>query len=176
MSVGITQPSSVLLGYARFQRSYLFDVILPDIGISYGGLVGFGLSQLVQAVKFGDYSIGSDAIRMRFGPYQAHFAGLFTVEKVTITFLKTMPDAVAAYFKAWKDLIITPTGLYQVKSKYQKTIKIRFVDQSGIAMGEYRLIGAFPVTFPSYDLSYATNDVTKIDIDFQVDRIEYEIF
>ena len=175
MAIGISQPSAFLLSKARFQRNYLWDVLLPDINIETGGLIGFSLSQFVQGIKFGDYSIDS-AITQRFGPFQAHYAGLFTVEKVTITFLKTMPDIVSAYFNAWKNLIISTDGLYQVKANYQRTIRIRFLDITGIAVGEYRLIGAFPIVFPSYNLSYESNDVTKVDIVFEVDRIEYDIF
>ena len=93
--VGVDVPVDWLLSKARFQRNYLWDVILPDIlqkpgqGATVGGsLIGFGLSQLIQKISFGDYSIGTSN-KMRYGPYEATFAGLFEVDKIKITFLKT---------------------------------------------------------------------------------------
>lgn len=175
MAIGIGQPSAIALPYYRFQRNYMWDVLLPDVGLAAGGLIGFALGQLVQKVSFGDYSI-EEPQTMRFGPYAANFAGMFKVEDLSMTFLKTMPDAVSAYFKAWKDLIISPTGLYAPKMEYQKTIMIRFTDTTGITLGQYKFLGCFPVSFPSYELSYDSNEVTKVDVDFKVDRIEYTTF
>ena len=173
--IGISQPTTFPLSYARLQRNYLWDVLLPDIGISFGGLVGFGISQLVQSVDFGDYSI-SDIITMRYGPLEAHFAGLLSVQEVSMTFLKTMPDVVAPYFNSWKKLIIDEKGLYYPKSNYQKNIYVRFLDSTSIAVGRYKLIGTFPTTFPSYSLNYEKDAVTTVTVKFTVDKIEYEAF
>lgn len=174
--LGVGQPSAIALPYFRFQRNYMWEVLLPDVGINTGiGLIGFALGQLVQDISFGDYNI-EEATTMRYGPYSAHFAGLFKVDKITMTFLKTMPDAVSAYFKAWKNLIISSTGLYSPKNKYAKTIMVRFTDVTGITLGQYKFIGCFPVTFPSYDLSYKNNEVTMVDVEFMVDQIEYTTF
>jgi hypothetical protein len=172
---GVSVPFDWLLTKARFQRNYLWDVLLPDIGMSAGGLIGFGLSQLVREVQFFDYSM-DEANTMRVGPYQAHFAGLLTVTNVRLTFIKTMPDAVSAYINTWKNLIVDSTGLFNVKSKYQKTIYIRFLDSTGIALGRYKLIGCFPTKFPNYNLNYNNNDVTTVQVEFAVDKIEYEYF
>jgi len=173
--IGITQPTTFTLQYAKFQRNYLWDVLLPDIGVDLGGLVGFAMGQLVQSVSFGDYSI-VDGPKMRFGPYEAHFAGLFTVPDIRMTFLKTFPDAVSSYFNAWKNLIIDANGIYSTKSNYQRTIYVRFVDMTGISMGQYKLIGCFPTIFPNYNLSYDDNKVTKVEVKFTVDAIEYSAF
>jgi hypothetical protein len=175
MSFGIGQPTSFLLSKARFQRDYLWDVILPDIGISAGGLVGFGLSQLVQEVSFGDYNVDS-SITMRYGPYESNFPGLFKVENIRMKILKTMPDIVSSYFNSWKKLMISETGLYQPKNNYQRNISIRFTDMIGLTLGEYKFIGCFPVKFPSYSLSYEQNRVTQVDVEFEVDKVEYNAF
>jgi len=176
---GLSVPVDWILSKARFQRSYLWDVLLPDMGVpgtaGAGGLIGFGLAQLVRGVQFGDYSM-ADANTMRVGPYQANFAGLLTVEKVRITFLKTMPDAVSAYINSWKSLIVDSTGLFKAKSNYQRTIYVRFLDSTGIALGRYKLIGCFPTKFPMYNLNYDTNDLTTVIVEFAVDKIEYEWF
>ena len=178
---GISVPVDWILGKARFQRNYLWDVLLPDIQMSasgggkFGGLMGFGLAQLVRDVQFGDYSMNAANI-MRVGPYEAHFAGMLTVDKIRITFVKTMPDAVSAYVNAWKGLIVDTEGLFKIKSNYQKDIYVRFLDSTGIAFGRYKLIGCFPVTFPKYNLNYANEDLTTVAIEFSVDKIEYEWF
>jgi len=173
---GVSVPVDWILGKARFQRNYLWDVLLPDIGISTGGLMGFGLGQLVRKIQFGDYSM-DDSRTVRVGPYQANFAGLLKVDRVRITFVKTMPDAVSAYINSWKNLILNDkTGLFNVKSIYQKDIYARFLDSTGIALGRYKLIGCFPVVYPKYDLNYDNNDLTTIVIEFAVDKIEYEWF
>jgi len=178
--VGTEVPVDWILSNTRFQRNYLWDVLLPDIlqkpgkGTTLGGgLIGFGLQQLVQKISFGDYSIGT-ANKMRYGPYEATFAGIFNADPIKITFLKTMPDAISAYLNAWKHLIIDDQGLYQVKSNYQKTIYARFLSREGLPIGKYKFIGCFPITFPSYTLDYEDKAVTTVDVEFAVDRIEYE--
>jgi len=173
--IGISQPSAFLLSKARFQRDYLWDVLLPDIGISAGGLIGFGIGQLAQSVSFGDYNI-STANVMKIGPYEHNFAGLLTVPTVKMKFLKTIPDVVATYFNAWKNKIVGVHGTYYPKNNYQRTIYIRFNDSTGLAIGQYKLIGAFPITFPQYNLDYAADKVTEIEIEFKIDQIEYSIF
>jgi hypothetical protein len=172
---GLSNPFVQPLTYLRYQRNYMWDVLLPDVGINLGGLAGFGVAQLVQEVSFGDYSI-TEASIMRYGPYQASFAGLFTVTPIKMTFLKMMPDMVSAYFNAWKGLIIDQNGLYYPKSHYQKTIYVRFNDQSSIAIGQYKFIGAYPTKYPDYSLSYDSNKVTTVNVEFTVDKIEYELF
>ena len=173
--LGITQPTSLLLGLGRFQRNYLWDILLPDIGIQAGGLIGFGLGQLVQSVSFGDYNIDTTNT-MQFGPYQAHFAGLLKVSTVKMKFLKTVPDVVSTYFDAWKSLVLSKDGTYYPKNNYQRTIYIRSNDATGLAIGQYKLLGAFPITFPSYDLDYTSEKLTEVEIEFQIDQIEYSIF
>ena len=172
----ISQPTDFVLGHLRFQRDYLWDVLLPDIGFNIGGLGGLFVGQLVQSIQFGDYSMETPST-MRVGPYTASFAGMLTVDRVQISFLKTMPDAISAYFNAWKNLIVDKSGLFHPKNDYQKNIYIRFIDSTGIAFGRYKLIGAFPITFPKYsNLNYESNTVTKVNIEFRVDKIEYEWF
>lgn len=175
MALGVSLPSAVPLSYLRYQRSYLWDVLLPDIGILALGLVGFGVGQLIQDVSFGDYSITNPS-SVRAGPYQVNFAGMLEVDKVTMTFLKTMPDVVSMYLNAWKRLIVGSDNLFNVKANYQKTIYVRFLDSTGIAVGGYKFIGAFPITFPKYALSYARDEVAQVVVELKVDRVEYETF
>jgi len=172
---GLSVPVDWILAKARFQRNYLWDVLLPDIGFSAGGLIGFGLGQLVREVQFGDYSMDNSR-SVRVGPYEAQFAGLLKADRIRVTFVKTMPDAVSAYVNAWKNLIIGKDGLFKTKDKYSKTMYVRFLDSTGIALGRYKLIGCFPVIYPKYQMNYENNDLTTVVVEFSVDKIEYEWF
>ena len=168
--IGISQPSSLVLQYSRLQRNYLWDVLLPDIGLAIGGLQGLAMTQYVQGVRFGDYDI--ERTVMKYGPYRANFPGLLSVGDVTITFLKPMPDFISSYFYAWKKLIVNDAGEYQSKNRYQKNIYVRFLDSTGIAINSYKLTGCFPTKFPTYDLDYDNNTVTKFSVTLAVDKIE----
>lgn len=172
--IGLSQPSNFILSKARFQRSYNWDVLLPDMGFSLGGLIGLGVGQFVQGVDFGDYKFNSSQIRV--GPYNTSFVGSIEAPKISITFLKPSPDVVSLYFNQWKKLMIDEKGLYKPKSSYQKNIYVRFIDSTSLALNKYKLIGAFPLNFPSYDLNYTDSRVTTYKIEFSVDRIETEIF
>ena len=169
IAIGISQPTTFPLIYARFQRSYSWDVLLPDISIGFSGII---ISQLVQSVSFGDYNISTNS--MKNGPFEFKYVGLMGVNNVKMTLLKTMPDIVTPYFNSWKELIVDKKGLYQVKSKYAKSIAIRFLDSTGLAVGKYKLTGCFPTTFPAYSLNYNEEKVTTVDIDFSVDKVEYQ--
>lgn len=185
--VGVSQPTNFVLAKSRYQRVYNWDVLLPDVSSLFGqskgilgsigkileGVQGLSIGQYCQNVEFGDYSI-NDLISMRYGPYSANYPGLFTIDKVRMSFLKPVPDIVSMYFNAWKNLIVDKNGLYNVKSKYAKTIYIRFLDSTGISIHRYKLLGAFPIIFPKYNLDYNQNDVVKIQIEFSVDKIDME--
>ena len=172
MQIGISQPTSLILQYSRLQRNYMWDVLLPDINMSIGGLQGLAMTQYVQGVSFGDYSI--EKTMMKFGAYRANFPGLLTVDEMTITFLKPMPDFISSYFYSWKKLIVDDYGLYHPKSEYQKNIYVRFLDQTGVTINRYKLIGCFPIKFPSYNLDYENNEVSKFTVTFAVDKIEIQ--
>ena len=73
--IGLSQPTTFPLQYARFQRSYLWDILLPDICIGLSGII---VSQLVQNVRFGDYNI--NAVTMKNGPYEFSYASLMKIE------------------------------------------------------------------------------------------------
>jgi hypothetical protein len=161
------------LANLRFQRNYLWDVQLPG-DILQGLLSPDPIEQLVQSVQFGDYTIESP-VTMRIGTYQAYFASILTVDRVQLTFLKSIPDIVSDYFNAWKLLIVDKDGLFLPKNSYQRNVSIRFLDMDGTPFGVYKLIGAFPVQFPKYqELSYDQNSLTKVTIALQCDKIEYD--
>jgi hypothetical protein len=96
------------------------------------------------------------------------------VGEISLTLLKIMPDIVTPYLNAWKELIVDTQGLYHPKSNYAKNIYIRFLDSTGLSIGKYKLIGAFPTKFPEYSLNYTDEKVTTIKVGFSVDKVEYQ--
>ena len=109
---------------------------------------------------------------LKVGKLTDHFAGLFGVQEIKIVFLKPSPDYLTDYLTTWEKLIVGDDGLYNVKSVYQKTIYIRFLDTDGGVANRYKCIGAFPKTFPWYQLNYS-NKLATMTITFSVDKLEY---
>ena len=165
----VANPSQ--LRYSLLQRSYNFDVQLPEIESISGTLVG----GYCQDIKFGDYSLATTDLR--FGAFKSKYAsGDTEISDVTMTFLKPIPDFSTAYFYAWRNLIIDQNGYYGIKSAYAKGIYVYLYDVTGFMVGKIQLVGAFPKTMPDYDLSYESETVSKFSITFSVDRISFGEF
>lgn len=154
----------------RLQRNYLWEFVLPDIGEVPGVLV----SKYCQDVRFGDYSI-VEVSQMRYGAFRAGYVGFLEINPVRAVFLKPVPDIVSVYFNAWRRLIVSDAGFFQVKSNYAKTAYVYLYDVDGSLSNSYKLVGVFPKIFFSYDdLSYGASDVVRFSIEFNVDRIVVE--
>jgi hypothetical protein len=162
--MGLVQP---LLSNVHLQRTYMWEIILPMVGIMPGVL----LCPLCQSVSFGDYTFERDQTT-RFGAFEAKYPGMLKVNEFSMTFLKAIPDIATTYFTLWRKLIVSSTGLYSPKSTYAKTIYLIFLDTTGIPVNRYKLTGVFPLDLPSYQLDYVTEEVTKVKITFSVDKIE----
>jgi len=151
----------------RLQRNYNWDFILPDIGMVTSG---FLISPYCQNIRFGDYSIDTVS-EMRYGAFKTKYAGFFDIQSVVATFLKPVPDTVSSYFYAWRRLIISEDGLFNPKISYAKDAYVFMYDSSGAPTSILKLSGIFPKKFPAYSLSYEREEVTKFEIEFNVDRI-----
>ena len=150
----------------ELQRNYMWEAIFPTIGI----FDGVEVSKYCQNVSFGDYSI-AELSQKRYGAYRAKYAGLMEIPNITATFLKPSPDLVSEYFYYWKSLISTDQGYFNVKFAYARTVYVYIYDSTGKATGRFKLMGVFPKTVPNYSLDYAVEDITRLTIDFNVDRI-----
>jgi hypothetical protein len=166
-TMGIASLRALLSGNSDLQRHYNWEVILPDIA----GYNGIKIGTFAQECFFGQYEM-SDVAELRVGKLIDHFAGLFRVQTVRIKFLKPSPDILTDYFTAWEKLIVGDDGLYNVKSVYQKNIYVRFLETDGSVVNSYKCVGAFPTTFPWYQLDYSNKYATMI-ITFSVDKLEY---
>jgi len=151
----------------KFQRSYMWEFLLPDLG----GVPGTEVSKLCQEVKFGDYSM-NDLSVVRYGPFRAGYAGLFEITEVTATFLKPNPDIVTEYFYQWREKIVSKTGSYFPKANYSKEGFIIMYSTTGEEVERYKLRGLFPKNMPAYNLSYSTEEVVKLEFVLNVDMIE----
>ena len=150
------------------QRSYNWEIMLPSIGI----IPGIVVSMLCQDIKFGDYNI-ADVDRLRYGAFESKFPGLMEIQDVQFTFIKPIPDLVSAYFYAWRKMIIDDAGYYGVKSEYSKKVSIYLYDTTGMISNNISLVGVFPKTLPVYDLSYSTEEIVKLSITCNVDRMSF---
>jgi len=151
----------------KLQRNYMWEIVLPE---NIAGVDGMEVSKYCQSIRFGDYEM-SDVSTKRYGPYLAKYAGLLTIPNMTATFLKPIPDIVSAYFYEWKNLIVNYSGYFNCKGWYSRTVYINLYDTDGRASGKFKLEGVFPRTFPGYDLSYESEDITKFEIEFNVDKL-----
>jgi hypothetical protein len=149
----------------NLQRDYNWEIFLPDMG----SLAGYQVAMYCQEVKFGDYVLDSDS--MRYGAFQAKFPGTQGIEDVTFTFLKPVPDIVSSYFYYWKNLVVDGSGYYNVKSQYAKNLKVILYDTTGATSNTYTLVGVWPKSVPSYNISYKREGMVEVSITCSVDRV-----
>jgi len=150
----------------RLQRNYLWEVRLP-------GADGLNVAKYCQNIQFGDYSMTSPST-IRYGAFQAHYAGYMQVPPVVMTFLKPIPDIVTPYFHDWRAKIVDDAGFFHPKSEYADTIHLYMFDNDGTETDHVRFHQAFPNEFPGYDLSYNSSEIVKLKVTFQIDRLYFE--
>lgn len=167
-----------------FQRNYMWDVLLPDLG---GGLglsilgiqlpkgfsapVGILVSRYCQEVKFGQYGV-TELVEMKKGGKLEKFAGLRNIDKITLTFLKPVPDVVSYYFYRWRQLVCNDKGYYGVKSAYAKTMRMILYDVTGISTAWFKAVNTFPLSAPVYSMDYTNEKLLTLSMEFSVDDVE----
>ena len=151
------------------QRSYNWDCILPDVWGA--GILGIAVSKFCQSVKVGNYNI-DDIAEMKTGAFKKFFAGNMNIQNPTMTFIAPVPDIVSNYFHTWKKKIIDEDGYYHKASDYKKRIYVVLYDRTGIPVNMLTLVGAFPKSFPSWNLNYEGQELVKYEIEFKIDRLK----
>jgi len=159
-----------IFGFPRtpVQRTYNWDCIMPDVWGA--GILGIAISKYCQSVNFGEYNI-DDIAEMKVTAFKKFFAGVMSISNPKATFIAPIPDIVSNYFHTWKKLIVDDRGFYHKASDYKKNIYVVLYDRSGFPSNMITLVGAYPKSFPSWNLSYAGEDVVRYDIEFKVDNI-----
>jgi len=150
------------------QRTYNWQLVLPH---TIGGISGFLVSQYCQEVRFGDYTI-ADVSALRYGPEQRFYPGLFSIDTVTLIFLKSVDNSVLTYFYKWHELVVDKSGYYYPKNHYKKDFYVFLYDKTGLESTKFTLKGAFPKRRPSYSLSYGEENVLRIEVELCVDKME----
>ena len=148
-------------------RTYNWDIFMP---FSAGGVPGVVLSKFCQDIKFGEYGI-TDLSTLKHGAFQLFYPGFLQINPVTMTFLKPFPDIVSMFFHGWKEQMISRVGYYSPKVAYKHNVYVFVNSSQGIPADRFILEGCFPKTFPSYELSYDSEDIIKFNIEFSVDRV-----
>ena len=159
-------------GGSDFQRSYLWEIRLPNIigGTNVGD--PSRVEKLAHKLQFGDYTFTPNTLKV--GPLTGFFAGLLGINTFRIDFWIPSPNVLADYFISWKNLMVGSDGLFNVKSKYMANIYLRFLDVNGSVTGVYTMVSCFPIQFPFYAMDYSNNHIASTQITFSVDKIEYE--
>jgi hypothetical protein len=159
-----------IFGFPRtpVQRVYNWDCIMPDVWGA--GILGIAVSKYCQSVTIGEYNI-DDIAEMKVAAFKKFFAGVMNIQNPKATFIAPVPDIVSNYFHTWKKLIIDDRGFYHKAADYKKNIYVVLYDRSGIPANMITLVGAYPKTFPAWNLVYGSEEVVKYDIEFKVDNI-----
>lgn len=155
------------------QRVYEWQLLLPH---DFGDIMGLGVSRYCQDIEFGDYSI-TEISTMKHGAFQRFYAGLPTIDVVTLTFLKSVDNSVSDYFYAWFNSMISEEGYYSPKSRYKRDIHAVLYDRTGVESARFKLMGAFPLSrIPRIRASWADENVLRVSVRLRVDDIEMSSF
>lgn len=149
------------------QRAYNWDVFFPSTGLLVDGIV---IGRYCQAIRFGQYEIAQTDEVIK-GVKKMFFPISLNIELITASFVSPVPDIVQLYFVTWKKMIVDEEGFYSPSSNYKKNIYVILSDRTGIPVNMIRLGEVFPVKFPGYNLSYASDDLLKYEVTFRVEKI-----
>jgi hypothetical protein len=175
--MSLLEYTSGLPSITDIQRQYNFEVILPDIWDKGLATIATGwfIGKYVQAISFGQYNI-EEISEMLTGPTKKFFPERMNIGSPKLTFVTPVPDVVTFYLQSWKGLIIDDRkdkkGFYFPSNHYKKNIYIILFDRTGIPSNVITLKGAFPITFPAYNLDYKAEDNVMFDIEFRIDSID----
>ena len=150
------------------QRTYNWQLMMPH---DINGMLGYLVSQYCQGIKFGDYNL-SDVSTLNYGAEQRFYAGLQSIDNVTLSFLKPTDNLVLSYFYGWYELMIDKDGHYYPKNNYKKNIYVILYNKLGLQSTKFELKGVFVKRKPVYNLTYAEEDILKLEVELSVDNIE----
>jgi hypothetical protein len=152
----------------HLQRAFDWQLLMIH---DFGGTIGYLVSQFCQDIRFGDYSI-SELSTLKSGAFQRFYAGLQTIDTVTLRFLVPTDNSVTDYFYDWYEHIIDKYGYYYPKSNYKRDVYVVLYDRTKIESCRFVLKGCFPKNHPPFDLSYGRDEVATTQISLCVDSIE----
>jgi hypothetical protein len=152
----------------HLQRAYDWQLMLLH---NFGGAIGYLVSQFCQDITFGDYSI-ADLSTMQHGAFQRFYAGLQTIDSVTLVFLIPTDNSVMDYFYAWYERMIDKQGYYSPKNNYKRDVYIMLSDRTKLEIIRFRLKGCFPRSHPTIHPSYTDEGIMMAQVVLSVDKID----
>ena len=169
--------SNLALQNVELQRSYNWDVLLPDVQAPAGTFSGVDVSSFIQGISFGQYSM-DDVNTIQHGSLKTHSAGVLSIREVSMDFICPADSEVFDYFDAWRSLIYDSTNLcYFIKSNYVnggfggRPCLVSFYDTTSTMVYQWTLVNIFPKTFPNFKLNYEQQEIMKFTVEFSVDFI-----
>jgi hypothetical protein len=148
-------------------RKFMYDVTIPvPLGLASHASTGRNLSFRCDSatlpgrnIELTNKKIGSAPIE-KF-PYHTSYTD------VTLDFISSSDMSERVFFDAWLDYINPSTDFnFNYKSTYAVDLLITQYDMSGNKTYESKLIDAYPVTINPMDLSWSTEDVHKVTVQF----------
>jgi hypothetical protein len=152
----------------HLQRAYDWQLMLLH---NFGGAIGYLVSQFCQDITFGDYSIG-ELSTIKHGAFQRFYAGIQSIDSVTLLFLVPTDNSVMDYFYAWYEHMIDKRGFYSPKDNYKRDVYIMLYDRTKVESVRFRLRGCFPRSHPTVHPSYADEGVLMAQVVLSVDKVE----
>jgi len=160
--------SSLITKTWHLQRVFDWQLLMLS---DFGGTIGYLVSQFCQDITFGDYRI-SEVSSLKHGAFQRFYAGVQTIDEVTLLFLIPTDNSVMDYFYAWYEKMIDQNGYYYPKNVYKRDVYIALYDRTKVESARFRLKGCFPKSHPIIHPSYASEGVMMAQITLSVDSIE----
>jgi hypothetical protein len=168
LSLSAINRDIAVLSVRRFQRSYGFEVLLPQVGWVPGELV----APTIQDITYSDY-VMKEPTSMRSGAYKLFYVNDLQDPVLKIIFLETEEGAVRLYLNAWRSLMLTNKGLWRKKlNGYAKNITLTYLTAEGIPLRVVNFRNAFPLKFYDAALSYKENTIQQIEVPFACDMVE----
>lgn len=164
------KPNLKLANQWQPQRAYLWEVWLP--------IMGYGLVDQVSAkcleVNFGLMKL-TNLRTKRYGNRSARYAGTRDIDPITLTILETEDFSSYSYFMNWHNKIVT-NEYYSPRKDYAKSIRIVLYKKDKSESMSFELMNCFPITMPTYNLTYSSSGVVSYNIQLNVDYVKDKTF
>jgi hypothetical protein len=155
------------------QRDFMWDFVLRDIKDSKGQILkGTEVGKFCQSVRIEPYKL-ADVVTLNYGAEKRSYPGQLIIDNITATFICGVPNYVGHYFQSWFDLMVKD-GVYYPKKNFVKDADVILYDRKSSKNEHLVLMGLFPISHATYDLSYEGNSYLKYNVTLNVDRIEFK--
>jgi len=176
MSFNVTDFKSIA---GSLQRSYQFRIIFPalGIGLDLGSNDMKNATVLVKSSKCPSKNIA--AIDVPYAANQLKLPGNVTYPDWTCTFRVDTKLGVYNAMYQWSEQVrSSDTNILSAPATYKKEVTLQQLNgenPSGEeAVGEYTLLGAWPITIGEINLDTTTSDVQEFQVTFAYDSFHFQ--